>query len=126
MRIGIVASKTGLNPKTIRYYEEIALLPRPRRGKNRYRSYGPEIIERLNFIKRAQALGFSLIEIKEIMAIYDGGGQPCDHIYQLLKKKVREMFKLCQELQAVLDDWGRGRRPKSGVKGTICPEIVGG
>src|SRR3990172_10251672 len=69
--IGKVAKKTSVNPKTIRYYEGINLLPKPKRERNNYRFYSHDTVTRLNFIKKAQSLGFTLREIKEILALRD-------------------------------------------------------
>ncbi|MFB3051436.1 MAG: MerR family transcriptional regulator, partial [Acidimicrobiia bacterium] len=66
MKIGELANKTGLTTKTIRYYEDIGVLPEPGRHANGYRSYHPSVIDRVGFIKDAQASGLSLIEIQVI------------------------------------------------------------
>src|SRR3989304_7739117 len=65
--IGELAGELQLNPKTIRYYEEVGLLPEPRRSESGYRLYSAYEMERLRLIKRAKVLGLSLAEIKEIV-----------------------------------------------------------
>ncbi len=67
LTIGELAGELQLNPKTIRYYEEVGLLPEPRRSESGYRLYSPYEIERLRLVKRAKLLGLSLVEIKEIV-----------------------------------------------------------
>ena len=69
LTIGQVAKTTGLAAKTIRYYEEIGVLPVPRRTASGYRLYDSPGVEHLRFIRRAQALGFTLKEIKELLAL---------------------------------------------------------
>ena len=64
LRIGEIAKRAGVSIDTLRYYERLKLLPRPRRSSGGFRLFAPEHIERVQFIKRAQELGFSLEEIK--------------------------------------------------------------
>jgi Hg(II)-responsive transcriptional regulator len=71
--IGHLAQLGGVNLETIRYYERRGLLPRPPRTTAGYRQFGPEAARRLRFIKRAQELGFSLDEIRELLSL---GGRP--------------------------------------------------
>ncbi len=72
--IAKVCEQTGLSPRTIRYYEEIGLLPGIRRSQGGRRIYGPDELERLGFITRLKALGLSLAEIGELNAVYAIGG----------------------------------------------------
>jgi DNA-binding transcriptional MerR regulator len=72
--IAEMCDRTGLSPRTIRYYEEIGLLPGVRRRASGRRVYGPEELERLGFINRLKALGLSLAEIGELNAVYAIGG----------------------------------------------------
>ncbi len=87
LRIGALAADLGLNPKTIRYYEEIGLLPVPQRTGAGYRQYSAADRERLRFIK-AKVIGFTLREIREILAVRDGGGEPCPYLGDLLAHKL--------------------------------------
>jgi DNA-binding transcriptional MerR regulator len=67
LKIGDVAKRSGIGIEALRFYERSGLLGRPARNQSRYRMYDPEVLERLDFIKRAQVLGFSLDEIKQII-----------------------------------------------------------
>lgn len=127
--IGKVAERAGVNPKTIRYYEEIGLLPKPQRGENRYRLYSKEAVELLQFIKKAQGLGFTLSEIKEIVAIRQMGHEPCVHVRALLERKIvdldqrlKDLVAFQKKLKGLLAGWEeqvkRGR-----IKAIICPHI---
>jgi MerR family transcriptional regulator, Zn(II)-responsive regulator of zntA len=105
LRIGELAAELGLNPKTIRYYEEIGLLPAPRRTDAGYRLYGAADRERLRFIAKAKAIGFTLREIGEILALRDGGAEPCPHLGTLLDRKlaaVDAQLRLLGELRVDL------------------------
>lgn len=96
--IGHVAQAVGVNVQTVRYYERLGLLPRPERTAAGYRIYAPETTARLRFIKRAQALGFSLEEIREILRVEYEGRSPCECVQRLLEEKLerveREMAAL--------------------------------
>lgn len=88
MRIGELATELGLNPKTIRYYEEIGLLPTPQRTPVGYRLYDATDRERLQFIGKAKAIGLTLEEIREILMLQRDGEQPCAHVLVLLDQKL--------------------------------------
>lgn len=70
LSIGEVCGSTGLSPRTVRYYEEVGLLPGVRRRTGGRRVYGPDELERLRFIQRLKTLGLSLQEIKELNSLY--------------------------------------------------------
>jgi DNA-binding transcriptional MerR regulator len=90
-RIGELAAEVQLNPKTIRFYEAIGLLPAPPRTAGGYRKYGPADRERLHFILKTKALGFSLHEIGELLVLRDGGKEPCALLGPLLDQKLAQM-----------------------------------
>lgn len=130
--IGEVARQIGINPKTIRYYEEINLLPESERIENNYRVYSKDIAQRLNFIKKAQSLGFTLREIKEILTLRDKGVKPCNHVQELLKQriidldqKLSELTSLRRELEKLEDSWTKMKTVNDHGDGGICPQIEG-
>ena len=88
VRIGELAAELGLNPKTIRYYEEAGLLPAPRRDASGYRRFERAHRERLRFIVKAKRVGLTLREIGEILALRDGGTEPCPHVRDLVDRKL--------------------------------------
>ncbi len=99
MRIGELADQLGLNPKTIRYYEGIGLLPEPERTPSGYRDYDQHTAEMLTFIKTAQRLGITLDEIREILALREQGEQPCGYVRQVLRRQVTEIDDRIAELR---------------------------
>jgi DNA-binding transcriptional MerR regulator len=127
--IGQLATEVGLTPKTIRYYETVGLLPPPARTESRYRLYTPQTAELLRFIQKAKALGFTLTEIREIMALRQRGHLPCPHVHALLTDRTESLSRQIQELSLLRDELRRlakrsaslPRTPKSPV--TICPHI---
>lgn len=104
-QIGEVASQLDINPKTIRYYERIGLIPEPQRNETDYRLYAAEDIERLAFILRAKTLDFSLEEIGEILALRERGEAPCPYVMQQIEGKiavVEEKIAALHQLQGEL------------------------
>jgi MerR family Zn(II)-responsive transcriptional regulator of zntA len=99
LRIGELAAELGLNPKTIRYYEQIGLLPAVPRTESGYRLYGAADIERLRFIGKAKAVGLSLEEIGEILALRREGRAPCEHVLELLNRKLAAVDRQLRALR---------------------------
>jgi DNA-binding transcriptional MerR regulator len=130
LKIGEVASCSGLPVKTIRYYEEIGLLtPATTRSSSGYRLFTPTVLNRLAFIKRAQSLGLSLSEIQELLEVHDSGQLPCGAVKQHLLLKVDAINKqiealeiLKSELQGLLSGW-QEQPPQYATIQTICPNI---
>lgn len=131
LSIGELARQLNINPKTIRYYEDIKLLPKPKRGNNNYRVYSEDTLKRLHFIKKAQSLGFTLKEIKRVLSISDIGNDPCEHIGELLKlrivelnKKLIELKELKTRLMKLEKEWSSMQIPEECNTGDfICPKI---
>jgi DNA-binding transcriptional MerR regulator len=88
-RIGEVAKRAGVSVDTLRYYERLSLLPRPNRSTGGFRLFANEDVERVQFIKQAQALGFSLVEIKGLLAT--GGAEECKKVRDLLQRKLSDL-----------------------------------
>ncbi len=128
--IGKAASQAGTNPKTIRYYEAIGLLPPPHRGENRYRLFTKETVELLQFIKKAQELDLTLAEIKEIVDLRRRGHAPCAHVRCLLQRKITDLDQRLTELIALKSKLksllARSDRPaRSSRRVGVCPHIEG-
>lgn len=106
MTIGELTSELKLNPKTIRYYEEVGLVPEPRRGESGYRLYSEHEMERLRLVKRAKLLGLSLAEIKEIVeyAISGRCGVTEVRLLSLLEAKLGEVDRKIDDLVKLRDD----------------------
>jgi DNA-binding transcriptional MerR regulator len=100
LRIGQLAARLGINPKTIRYYESIGLLPAPERRPSGYRMYGAPDLERVAFIRRAQRFGLRLDEIGEILALRDRGQRPCDYVLGAVRRELADLDRRVAELNA--------------------------
>lgn len=101
MKIGELADRVGVNPKTIRFYENKGLLPEPARRPSGYRDYGADDVGRLSFIRTAQRLGFNLSEIAEILAFKERGERPCDYVLSVLDAQVADVDRRLGELVAL-------------------------
>lgn len=99
--ISALAQQAGVPVKTIRYYEDVGLLPKPSRTASGYRLYAPETSDRLVFIKKAQNLGLRLEEIKEILELADRGRCPCGHVQTVLKNRLRELQQKIADLRLI-------------------------
>lgn len=123
LKIGELAKRTGLNIETIRFYERSGLLESALRAPNGYRLFEPQTIERIEFIKKSQLLGFSLDEIREVIDHKRQGASPCMHVRAAVKKKLEDlddriirMQQYRDELKATLAEWD-----KEGVaEGHVC------
>lgn len=99
MKIGELARKTGLTTKTIRYYEDIGLIPEPDRDLNDYRKYSERAIDRLLFIRDAQASGLTLTEISSILELREEGQGTCHHVVELLERHLADLDEHLRELR---------------------------
>lgn len=126
--ISTLAKQADVPVKTIRYYEDVGLFPKPRRTASGYRLYTPDTADRLVFIKKAQHLGLRLDEIKEILELADRGRCPCGHVQTFLKTRLRELQRKIADLRLierrVKQTVQRGCPPNFKPRGkAICPTI---
>ena len=103
MKIGEAAGRSGVPAKTIRFWEDQRLLPAPARSPAGYRDYDPAIIERLAFIRHAQAAGLALEAIRQVLDIRDGGQPPCVHVTGLIARRLAEVEDRLAELARARD-----------------------
>lgn len=104
MEIRELEVRTGATAKTIRYYEQVGVLPPPRRKPNGYREYDENDVERLKFVLGARQLDFSLDDIAEILALRDRREAPCRFVLNLLEQKAQEIAQRIEELKRLETD----------------------
>ena len=109
---GELADLAGVSRDTLRHYERKGVLPRPRRGQNAYRHYPPEALQRVQLVRRALSVGFTLDELARVLKVRDAGGAPCEEVRKLAAQKLlnvqdqlRELTALRDDLQKTLRDW---------------------
>lgn len=127
--IGDVAQRAGVASPTIRYYEEIGLLLAPPRSSAGYRRYSETTIEELRFIRKAQALGFSLHEIDKILRLSRSGKTPCSHVLSVahehltaVDERIRQLQRFRHQLAGELAKWDGKETPT--CRG-LCQIIAG-
>ena len=116
LRIGEVASRAGVSTATIRYYERAGLMPKPARSEAGYRLYSKRAVEELTFVRRAQAIGFSLDEIRGLLQVSRGGVAPCARVISLagthlthLEERIQQLQTLRDRLADAVSTWKTGR-----------------
>ena len=129
MKIGDLARAAGVSTKAIRYYEQIGVLPKPERADNGYRVYAPSALERLTFVKDAQATGLSLDEIAAILGMREQGEATCDHVMHLLEHHLDQLdakivaLKKTRTTLAAITDHARQLDPRSCLDPNRCQTI---
>ena len=120
---GVLSNKTGVNGETIRYYENIKLIPKPPRSPSGYRVYDGSHLRRLSFIKRCRELGFTLKIIAALLRLVDGGDYTCaeikDHTIthlQDVNEKIRDLRKMQRTLRKMVSECENELLP-------VCPII---
>jgi DNA-binding transcriptional MerR regulator len=132
MRIGELARLTGVPTKTIRYYEEIGVLPAPDRTANDYRDYPGEAVDRLAFVRDAQATGLTLTEIASILDLRSQGESTCLHVVDLLERHLSALDRHIKTLRetrkklSTLTEQARGLDPAECHDPNRCQTISGG
>ena len=127
LKIGEVSRQTGVAVGALRYYESLGLIT-SQRGRNSYRYYAPATVQQVQFVKKAQALGFSLEDVKEVLTVHHQGHAPCDFVQSLLQQKIdhldtqiQQMTTFKAELEQYRDQWAS--QPPQHEAGDICPLI---
>lgn len=129
-RIGELAARGGVTPDALRYYERLGLLPAPQRSAGGYRLYGGGALDRVRFIKQAQALGLSLREVRDLVDWADRGGlKRCERVRDLLRRKLADLDARLAELQAfrrtLAEQLERCERTLATSPAAECPVIDG-
>lgn len=107
--IGGVSKQTGFSIHTIRFYESKGLLPETTRSESGYRVYSPADIEQLQFIRKAQEIGFSLDEIRELLVLRDRDTDACSHVKSRVEEKLANVRAKIQALESMERDLKRVR-----------------
>ncbi len=114
LRSGELASRAGVSADTLRYYEHKGVLSPPPRSGNGYRCYPAEALERVQLVRSALRIGFSIDELSRVLRVRQSGGVPCRSVRAMASAKLRELrqrqveiARLCQLLQAVIRRWDR-------------------
>lgn len=101
LSIGQVARSASVNVETVRYYERRGLLPEPPRRSSGYRAYAPDAVRRIQFIRHAQQLGFSLKEVSDLLRLRVDPQTSCREVRQRADTKIVDIERKIQDLQSM-------------------------
>jgi len=123
LTIGQVAAEAAVHVETVRYYQRIGLIAEPARPGGGVRRYGDEVVKRLRFVKRAQEIGFSLDEVRQLLALDDGQNcretrQLAEHKLAVIEQRLADLARMRKTLKSLVAECESGKRPRS------CPIIA--
>ena len=101
LTVNNLARQSGVNPQTVRYYEREGVLPRAPRTPGGYRAFPLDCVARVRFVKRAQELGFSLDEVKELLVLRDHPQTACPDVLKRAEAKITSIAAKIRNLQAI-------------------------
>ncbi|MBI1330942.1 MAG: MerR family DNA-binding protein [Alphaproteobacteria bacterium] len=116
-----LAKRTGSNLETVRYYEKAGLMPEPQRNRSGYRIYGDYHIRRLRFILRARELGFTLEEVRGLLALVDGGHQTCAEVQARTERHLADVRAKIADLKRIERVLAKTTSACSGLDVPDCP-----
>jgi len=125
MNIGTAAHEAGLPTKTVRYYADIDLVRPQGRGDNGYRDYGAGEVQRLKFVRRARAFGFSVEECRELLGLYADRNRASADVKQIAQQRIERIDAQMAELAALRDDLARLAEACRGDGRPDCPILSG-
>ena len=120
LTIGSLANKTGTKVQTIRYYEQIGLMPEPGRTEGGQRRYGDDELDRLAFIRHARQLGFSLEAIRELLDLSDHPHRPCHEADAIARRQLKQVEQRLARLEALRTELKRMVHECSGGQTADC------
>jgi Cu(I)-responsive transcriptional regulator len=128
LTIGRLATATGTNVETIRFYEKSGILPSPARTDGNYRSYDPAHLKRLSFIRRARDLGFSLDQVRALLGLSDDRSRSCEAVDNIAKehrdeveRKIADLLALKTELDRIIDTCRHGTVAECRIIESLSP-----
>lgn len=123
MNRGQLAARTGSNLETVRYYEKIGLLHAPPRSANNYRVYDETHLGRLRFILRSRALGFSIEEVRGLLALTDEGDQTCAEVKARTERHLTDVRAKISDLRRIERVLSATAAKCSGDEAPLCPVL---
>lgn len=124
MQIAELSERTSVPKKTIRYYEDIGVMPIASRNDSGYRQYADDAVTRLGFVRAAQAVGLTLGEIREVLAFRDRGETPCQHMALLIDRHASDLAERIAALQDMHQDLQRLAKRARSVPATAAADAV--
>ena len=120
LTIGALAKQTGTKVQTIRYYEQIGLMPEPGRTEGGQRRYGDAELDRLSFIRHARQLGFTLEAIRELLDLSDHPDRPCNEADAIARRQLKQVEQRLARLEALRTELKRMVHECTGGRTADC------
>lgn len=120
LTIGALAKKTGTKVQTIRYYEQISLMPEPGRTEGGQRRYGDAELDRLSFIRHGRQLGFTLEAIRELLDLSDHPDRPCNEADAIARRQLKQVEQRLARLEALRTELKRMVHECTGGRTADC------
>lgn len=135
MLAGQVAKDLGIGVQTLHYYEREGLIPAPNRSESGYRIYDAALVDRVRFVRKAQSLGLTLEDVRQIIQLGDRGACPCGHVHAALTARLQEVDERLKQLRSFRSDLAAlvsraetvsstAKRSRAGKDSTPLCEIV--
>lgn len=128
---GELAKAAGVSRDTLRHYEKMGVLARPRRTTSGYREYPASAVERVLLIRQALKVGFTLDELSRILKVRDRGGVPCRQVRQLaesklatIEERLQELLAMREALRQILGDWDARLGAANGKPATLLESLT--
>jgi MerR family mercuric resistance operon transcriptional regulator len=128
--IGEMSRRTGVNIETVRYYERVGVMPKPRRTEGGHRAYDGDQLKRLHFVRRSRELGFSLDEVRAMLRLVDDGALTCGEIHAITvdhladtKRKITDLRRLEKALGSMAAECSRGDIPDCPIIETLFGHV---
>ena len=130
LKVGEVAEQAGVRVQTLHFYERMGLVPKPKRSAANYRLYSIDAVKRVQFIKKAQAIGLTLEEIKDVLDLKHHGKSPCRRVAEVAAERLEEidaelgrLRAFRRSLVAVLPQWQHDTAVERTCAGEFCDLI---
>src|SRR5258708_6203346 len=124
MNIGQAATASGMSAKMIRHYEEIGLVRAPRRTASNYRTYSASDVHVLRFVKRARTLGFSMMDIKDLLALWQNKGRSSASVKKIAGRHIAERKRKIEETESLVAALEHRTRHCQGDHRPECPSLA--
>ena len=124
MKIGVAAKRSGLPSKTIRYYDDIALVSPVSVGENGYRDYEDSDVRKLLFVRKARSFGFSIDDCRDLLSLYEDRNRASADVRKIAQERIEEIDRKLEELQSLRKELGLLVTACSGDNRPDCPILT--
>lgn len=124
MKIGVAAKRSGLPSKTVRYYDDIALVSPVSVGDNGYRNYEDSDVRKLLFVRKARSFGFSIEDCRDLLSLYEDRNRASADVRKIAQERIAEIDRKLEELQSLRKELGLLVTACNGDNRPDCPILT--